>query len=206
MKKLSVLFLIAGLLCVSCTSARYVDVSSKNGFDVVSNVYEIQVASKSGDFFKVYRLNDTDYAICEAGIPSFFASDLTVEDLEKCLILSAEEALDFKDKLIALQETCSNFDSSKGLLAEVVVSEKKGDGDAEKTISNLLAYTEKALIDYSSFKTYKKNENAFKIQAVSKKTLFSKNKLEYFYLNKQSGAIQKINAKAIADLVAALEK
>ena len=36
--------------------------------------------------------------------------------------------------------------------------------------------------------------------------MISKNKLEYFYLNKQSGAIQKIKAAAVADLVAALEK
>ena len=120
--KRSLLFIFISLLITSCSSQKFL-VIQNNKYQSQFNYHEVIILSSSNDFFKVYKINDCDYAF----LP-YKTSDksLNLDDLPNCIIISENEVEEFRQCLQNFIKSCEN-NRNTPFVTEVMIRKEKED-------------------------------------------------------------------------------
>lgn len=117
MKKLLSLLLPA-IILISCATPKIISLQEAE-YKTEFNYHDVIILSKATDFFKVYKINDSEYAF----LPSKNTDHVfNIDDLSACIILSESEAKEFKDNLEKFVQACENKKNNI-FLAEVKVQQ-----------------------------------------------------------------------------------
>ena len=190
MKK-TLFILLISLLAVSCSTQKFL-VIQDNRYQSHFNYHEVIILSTSNDYFKVYKINDCDYAF----LP-YKTSDkgLNLDDLSACIIISENEVQEFRQCLENFINSCEN-NRNKPFFSEVMIYKEKEEVSLKFEVSDDETKTNipEPLNCYS-----------FLIQATSRRNLANR-QLEITLFSNQNNKNYSIELTDVKNLLNALNK
>ena len=185
MKK--ILLLLLSIVFVSCTTPKILLIQDAE-YETKLRSYNVSLISKSFDSFRVYKLNDTDYAVVP--FKNIF-TEAGVDDLAKSIIFTAEEANEFKENLKEFVEECQK--NKNGIFfAEIKVKE---------SVTKITTSVETTATKSKTVSSGSLENSAFIIQAVA-----NNKKIQFSAYSKYSYSPFSITLDDIKNLIIALDR
>lgn len=203
MKKIGLL-LALGMLFTSCSSVKMLYLSNDGTNSSEKTFYDIELASTSKDFFKVYKLENYGFAICPE---RQLETTLNFDDLERAVIITNEEAETFVNDLQAFMDKITSKDAS-GMFAEVTLKTEK-QYTLAKTTSDLRKKTsesEETVIKDDTTHSKTITYNALKFQATVKTHPTKKSKINISYRNYSGLPPVRLSLNDVQNLINALNE
>lgn len=202
MKKIIILAFLVSIFLISCSSVRMINISD-NEYTTAEVAYRMSIVSNKDDIFKVYKLEDGGYVICD--IASLNPGTVNVTDLQNGIILTAEEAEALVSNLTKMINDCSGYTKELGVLAEVVVNEKVKESELNTTYVSKKS-SDSLLSKSESSTTLSTERIAVKIQAYTTTDFLGSTKLVVSYATKYNYLVRETSINKIESLRNALQK
>ena len=188
-KLLSLLFF--SFIFISCKTPRIISFQEAD-YKTEFNYYDVIIISRPTDFFKVYKINNSEYAL----LPSKNTDHIfNIDDLSRCIVFTETEAKDFKESLEEFIQVCENKKNS------IFVAEVKVQQSITQTTTNI--ETKDEVPKFLSSKS--QISSAFIIQGAIRRSSVTK-QLEISAAYKDSNMPYSLTLNDVKNLVKAFEK